>query len=286
MGTTKLLRVLVSVGLLVAIGGNAQAGPIRITCRDGGSRVFYDFNGRQSSERGICDRDGACDGACTFEFFPECVACNLHPTDPYSNEGGCVCFGPESPCNERFVVPVGPQRRIGRLVRTFQQSYAKRFILRCRPARKTCRNVATNTTTTVPEEFDVTGIWAFTTTALEDTCPSGTVSPIETSVRIARFGDHLLGCGAVFHSESWTGTTSSTDFTLALNNTCCAVDCLAEDGTHDGYVIAGTLRGASTPAGSGTLSLTQDWILSSMGGSCPTCRMTWTGTMTRVPSTP
>lgn len=281
MATTKLLLVLITVALPYTV----HAGPVRITCRDGGSRVFFDQDGRQQSEKGVCDRDGACDGVCTFDFHPECVACNLHPSD--SDDGSCACFGSESPCNERFVVPVGPRRKVGRLVRTFQTSYARKFILRCLPARKKCRATST-TTTTVPGQLDVPGIWAFTTTGLENTCPAGiTHSPIESTIRIARSGINLLGCGGLFHSESWEGTSSNTDFTLALNSSCCAVDCVAGDGTHNTYRLAGTLRGTSTPGASDTLSLTQDWIFSPAGGSaCPPCRMTWTGTMTRVPASP
>ncbi len=284
MQGTKSLLVLVSVAILIASSCTAHAGPVRITCRDGGSRVFYDFDGRQSSERGVCDRDAVCDGVCTFDFSPECVACNL--SGKVSAE--CPCYALDSPCNERFLVPVGPRRRMGRLIRKFQQSYTMTFILRCRPARKRCKNTATNvTTTTVPGELAVEGIWTFTTTGLEDSCPAATTSPIDTSIRIARYGSHLLGCGAAFHGEEWEGTSSSTDFTLALNNTCCDVGCKGGDGTYTTYHVAGTLHGTSTSAGADTLSLTQEWILSPLGNaSCPPCRMTWTGTMTRVPASP
>jgi hypothetical protein len=200
---------------------------MRITCRDGGSRVVYEYQGRQSSERGVCDNDGACDGVCTFDFFPESVACNLTPTPPHENEGpGCPCYGPQSPCNERFLVPIGSKRRIGRVVRTFQQNFASKFVLRCRPARRRCQRTAA-TTTTLPGVPDLTGIWAFMMTGLDDTCPTGTTSPLETSIRIE----------------------------------------------------ATSVRGD-------TLALTQEWTLSLLGSSCPPCRMTWTGTMTRVPASP
>src|SRR5439155_12517714 len=167
------------------------------------------------------------------------------------------CYALDSPCNERFLVPVGPRRRMGRLIRKFQQSYAMTFILRCRPARKRCKNTATNvTTTTVPGELAVEGIWTFTTTGLEDSCPAATTSPIDTSIRIARYGSHLLGCGPAFHGEEWEGASSNTDFTLALNNLCCDVGCKGGDGTYTTYHVAGTLHGTSTSAGADTLSLT------------------------------
>ena len=270
-------------GALSLIPASVGAGPIQVSCRDGGSRAVVVRDGRRLADPGLlCDRDGAPDGACTFDLLPTCLACRFRPVPPHENEGpGCTCFRDDSPCNERYIVAVGPRRRTGRAVRRF--GFGKgRIVLRCRPARRSAAGATTSTT--LPDPSSPVGIWELASAGEVNTCPAGTTSPVETTrMRIARSGDHLVGCGGLWHDEQYLGDSSASGFTLDFGrNGCCSVGC--GDPSADSYRVIGKLT--ATSIAPDTLALTQDWSLFPLAGLCSPCQMTWTGTMTRLLASP
>jgi len=258
--------------------------PAAVSCRDGGSLVSYDFAGRHFSERGVCDRDRGCDGVCTFDFIPECVACMLQPQHPHENQGAdWPCESVDSPCNRRFLVPVGPKRRTGRLTRTFEQNGAGTFVLRCRPAPRSCHRAAA-TTTTLPGVLNVDGIWAFTASGIDSTCPTEMTRFVERSIRIVKSrGNLVTGCGAEWQSAAYYGAILGPDVVLQRGGG--AQACPQGD---PAFAVAATLTGTATAETSpDKLSLTQEWTFSPVSGNpCPPCNIKWNGTMTRVPASP